>query len=242
MRVLIFILFCFCALLIKGQEMNYPIKLKPFMITEEDPYIKKLDSSVLKNINAGITHRPVPFAKQDSLKIVPDSVLAKDEEYKRLYKLFGSYPEFKQKFLALKIPDELDLGLPNYVPGQSSMLHAPQNGFGVAAGGPISFLYSKFSKHEKAIRKYNELMADKPNYEKVKKKYNREKVQHWTGLQGDRLTKFVLYCRFDDSYLLHVNEYDLIKRVQIKLKQFMVLEDTTKNNLLIKIDTSKSMN
>lgn len=228
--------------LLKGQELRYPLKLKPAPFLEENYKARVLDSTVTKNINADIQKNYYPIAKIDSIKNLPDSILEKDKEYQRLYKLFGTYPEFKQKFLAHKIPDELDLGLPNYLPGQSSMLHAPQNGFGVAAGGPISFLYSRFSKHEKAMRKYGELMADRPNYEKVKKKYNREKVQQWTGLQGDRLTKFVLYCHFDDTYLLHVNEYDLIEKVHVKLQEFMVLEDTSKNNVLIKIDTSKSVN
>lgn len=242
-RIKMILVLIFCFPFLKGQELRYPLKLKPVTFLNDNYKAKTLDSSITKKINADIQKKYYPIAKLDSIKNIPDSVLEKDAEYQRMYKLFGTYPEFKQKFLALKVPEklQLELDLPNYGPLENN-LYAPQYGFGIAVGGPVSALYNAFSKHAKAERKYNELLANKPNYEKAKKKFNREKVQQWTRLEGDRLTKFVLYCRFDDTYLLHVNEYDLIERVQVKLKEFMVLEDTSKNKVLIKIDTSNLEN
>ncbi len=68
---------------------------------------------------------------------------------------------------------------------------------------PISYLYDKYSKKSKMNRLYNEMLSYEDEVERIQQKYNRELVSELTGLQGDELLDFMMYCRF--SY------YDLVR-------------------------------
>ena len=68
---------------------------------------------------------------------------------------------------------------------------------------PISFLYDKYSHKGKMNRLYNEMVSYEDEVERIQMKYNREIVSQLTGLQGDELLNFMMYCRF--------NYYDLVR-------------------------------
>lgn len=171
---------------------------------------------------------------------IPDSVRNKSEEYQRLYRLFGSYSDFKRKFLALKVDDkvpELNLMVSKYLTVQALNPYYSDRVV-VIVDGPISFFYNKFNKHGISEQKYKALKKNEPKQKEINRKYNAQNVQRWTGLQGDKLTRFVLYCHFSDEYLLKASEYQVIEAVFAKLKDFNALADTSTSKTL-KVDTCK---
>ena len=52
-------------------------------------------------------------------------------------------------------------------------------------------------------RLYNEMLSYEDEVERIQHKYNRDIVSELTGLQGDELLDFMMYCRF--------NYYDLVR-------------------------------
>lgn len=74
---------------------------------------------------------------------------------------------------------------------------------GTMTMSPISFLYDKYSKKAKMNRLYNEMLSYEEEVDRVHQKYNRELVSEITGLTGDELLDFMMYCHF--SY------YDLVR-------------------------------
>ena len=138
---------------------------------------------------------------------------------------FGSFEIFKRKFLALKLDNELpDLGLPKGSHSKPQLLDKDYiSSPAFALSSPISFFYYNFSKIEQSKRKLAEWYAYAPIREKIEAKYNRKKLERWTGLNDHDLTQFIVFCSFRDSFLLNTNEYDLIVVVQLKLEIFKLL-------------------
>jgi hypothetical protein len=151
----------------------------------------------------------------------------KSAEEKRLQNLLGSYADFKRKFLALEIKDYVtNLHLPKARGGTPQLLDPNFiSSVGFLINSPISFFYYNLSKQEQTMRKLYAINAYAPNRRYIDSRYNREKVQLWTGLKDDELTKFVLFCNFDDSFLLNTSEYDLIDAVLKKLSDFKAFKE-----------------
>lgn len=120
-----------------------------------------------------------------------------------------SYEGFKKDIVTLKLPEYYkrveDVNLSEM---QKANAAYQSSGNILSLGGkvtmsPISFLYDKYNKHAKINRLYNEMLSYEEEVERIQQKYNRELVSELTGLKGDELLDFMMYCRF--SY------YDLVR-------------------------------
>jgi hypothetical protein len=120
-----------------------------------------------------------------------------------------SYEGFKKDIVTLKLPEYYqraeDVHLSEWQKANASY---KDNGNILSLGGtvtmsPISFLYDKYSRKSKMNRLYNEMVSYEDEVERIQQKYNRELVSEITGLEGDELLNFMMYCRF--SY------YDLVR-------------------------------
>jgi hypothetical protein len=210
-----------------AQEINKPLILQNPRKIETIRINKMMDSLSLFRLNSD-------FYKNSfsSNKSFDTAIIKKQTEEKQLQNLLGSYPDFKRKFLALEFKDPmLDLHLPKAKGGTPKMLDPNFiNSLGFLINSPISFFYCNFSKEEQSLRKAYALNADMPNRRCIDAKYNKEKVQLWTGLKDKELTKFVMFCNFDDAYLLRANEYDLIDNILKKLTEFKAIQDSCNYN------------
>jgi hypothetical protein len=234
---LFFLILCLAVFIpnIHGQEMNkrdmldLPLKLdKNELNSILDPAFNDNNYPDYK-LNFNIMSDSAMYAD------IPDSVSNKSEEYQRLYRLFGSYSDFKRKFLALKVDDkvpEMNLMVSKYLTVQALNPYYSDRVVFIV-DGPISFFYKKFNKHGQSEQKYADLKKYEPKQQEINRKYNTQNIQHWTGLQGDKLTKFVLYCHFSDEYLFRATEYELIESVFAKLKEFKALADTSSKKVQI---------
>ena len=220
-RWLFSVFFIVQFLVLTGQERDTPLLLLKNLRNSGPEFDKLLDSLAMintqHNFNGQLLVNPNLYTRNKY-----DSVYKESIEFDRLQHLFGDYSDFKRKFLALKIKDNyIDLKLPSmkYYSAKGSLVFS----------GPVSFFYNAFSKEAQYIKKLEELQAYEPKQHKINSKYNKENIQHWTGLKGDELTKFVVFCHFDDTCLLSTSEYDLVKKVMAKLNEFKALNDTLTN-------------
>lgn len=93
---------------------------------------------------------------------------------------------------------------------------------------PITALYEAFSKKAKMKRLYNELVQYEDELENVQSKFNRELVSNLTGLKGDELMEFMVYCHFSYYYLIRSSREDIIREIKSKYLEyeyFKVLQD-----------------
>ena len=204
----------------RGKDLLFPDR--NLLNSELKNSIDSIDLSKIHNIN----------------RLLPDGTLypenidsSNTSEYDKMYRLFGTYNDFKYKFLTLELKNEMpDIGLPKAKPGTPQLLDPNFIGsLGFLLNSPISFFYYNMSKEEISKRKLYEIHAYEPIRRKINAKYNAENIKHWTGLEGEELTQFVLYCHFDDSYLENVAEYELIDSVLIKLKEFKAITTNKQN-------------
>lgn len=128
-----------------------------------------------------------------------------------------SYEGFKKDIVTLELPEYYkraqDVKLTEM---QKANAVYKDGGNLLSLGGkvtmsPISFLYDKYSKKSKMNRLYNEMLSYEEEVERVHKKYNREVVSEITGLTGNELLEFMMYCRF--SY------YDLVRWSDEQIKE-----------------------
>lgn len=142
----------------------------------------------------------------------------------RIIAINPSYEGFKKDIVNIRLPEYYerahDTQLSDFEKANATY---ENSGNLLSLGGkmttsPISYLYDKYSHKSKMRQLYNEMVSYEEEVERVQDKYNREIVQTLTGLSGEELIQFMMYCRF--SY------YDLVRwsdeqiRAQIKNKFF----------------------
>lgn len=120
-----------------------------------------------------------------------------------------SYEGFKKDIVTLELPEYYKRAEDVHLSEMQKANATYKDGGNILSLGgsvtmsPISFLYDKYSRKSKMNRLYNEMLSYEDEVERVQQKYNREIVSGLTGLEGDELLDFMMYCRF--SY------YDLVR-------------------------------
>jgi len=120
-----------------------------------------------------------------------------------------SYEGFKKDIVTLELPEYYKRAEDVHLSEMQKANATYKDGGNILSLGgsvtmsPISFLYDKYSRKSKMNRLYNEMLSYEDEVERVQQKYNRDIVSELTGLQGDELLDFMMYCRF--SY------YDLVR-------------------------------
>lgn len=134
----------------------------------------------------------------------------------RIIGLNPSYEGFKKDIVEMELPEYYkraqDVELTDF---QKANATFKPDGNLLSLGGkvttsPITYLYDKFSRRSKMERLYNEMSSYEEEVDRVQDKYNREIVSELTGLTGEELLSFMMYCRF--SY------YDLVRWDSEKIK------------------------
>jgi hypothetical protein len=210
-----------------GQETETPIILQPHQTISNIEFKRILDSISLVRLHPNFFENSI-FKENDAIN-VNDTLKTETDEQRRMRLLFGSYSDFQRKFLALDLKNDVpDLHLPKVARYNTQYGDPNYAGtVGCSFTGPVTLLYNAFSKEEKSRRRYYALKEFEPSRKIINAKYNYQKVKNWTKLDDDNLTRFVLFCHFDDDYLLNVNEYDLIEEVMIKLIEYKAIEDSS---------------
>jgi len=133
---------------------------------------------------------------------------------------WGTYREFKRKFLELDIKDPEEDVHPLLWEGitREPKIKEPIN---PGISSPVTMIYNLFSEKAQSKQKLRELKKRKSREELIEDKYNREQISALTGLTGQKLERFMDYCDFSDEYILNTKEYFILERVKECYQHFM---------------------
>ena len=87
--------------------------------------------------------------------------------------------------------------------------------FQASRGAGFQFPYK--SKDEKQRRK---VAALEKKYNLIQPKFNDELITNLTGLKGEDIYDFINYCNFDEGFLIHSTEYEVIEQVQLYWERY----------------------
>ncbi len=77
-------------------------------------------------------------------------------------------------------------------------------------GNPIDYLYNLFSSHAKELEKLQQLYVEDYYRQMLKKGNNREILVELTGVPRHELEAFMFYCKYSDTYISTLNDYDFM--------------------------------
>lgn len=137
-----------------------------------------------------------------------------------------SYEGFKKDIVTLELPDYYKRIEETHLSEwqKANAKFNPENsGNLLSLGGkmttsPITYLYDRFSRKSKMNRLYNEMLDHDEEVQRIQDKYNREIVSSLTGLKGEELLQFMMFCRFNYYDLVRMDDEQI--RSQIKSKYF----------------------
>jgi hypothetical protein len=150
----------------------------------------------------------------------------------RIIAINPSYEGFKKDIVGLTLPEyykrmeELKLSEEQ----KANATYQP-NGNILSLGGtmtmsPISFLYDKYSRKSKMNRLYQEMMASEEEVDRVQNKYNREIVSRLTGLEGEELLNFMMYCHFSYYDIVRMSDEEIRSKIKTKYYDYQYAKMT----------------
>jgi len=141
-----------------------------------------------------------------------------------IFAINPSYEGFKKDIVTLELPDyykRIEETKLNEMQKANAVYNPTGNIMslgGTITTSPITYLYDKYSRKSKMNRLYNEMVSYEEEVERIQEKYNREIVSSLTGLKGDELLNFMMYCRFNYYDLVRMNDEEI--RAKIKAKYY----------------------
>lgn len=151
-----------------------------------------------------------------------------------------SYEGFKKDIVTMELPDYYkhveEAKLTEFQ--KANATYKPDGNL-LSLGGqmttsPITYLYDKYSRKSKMNRLYNEMLSYEEEVNRIQDKYNREIVSELTGLKGDELLKFMMYCGFSYYDLVRMSDAEIQAKIKAKYYDYQydsIIKDT---NLKIK--------
>ena len=102
---------------------------------------------------------------------------------------------------------------------------------------PVDYLYYLFSRKPKQLEKLRQLYAADAYKRKLREGNNREILVQITGLPREELEAFMFYCKYSDTYIRTVNDYDFLLSLLLCYDQYE--KEKALNKLLDEQDTKQ---
>lgn len=139
-----------------------------------------------------------------------------------------SYEGFKKDIVTLELPDyykRIEESRLSEWQKANATFKPEEGGNLLSLGGkmttsPITYLYDKFSRKSKMDRLYHEMLDYDDEVARIQEKYNREIVSELTGLTGDELMKFMMYCRFNYYDLVRMDDETIKSKIKAKFFEY----------------------
>ncbi|MDP4188256.1 MAG: hypothetical protein Q8910_11065 [Bacteroidota bacterium] len=132
----------------------------------------------------------------------------------------GSYQQFRQKVIDLKLPETPKFNPKAAVVERKDLITLkPQAS--IPIGSPITMLYNLFSKEGKSMRKLAELQQEENLQKQLEKKYNASIVRDITGLKGKEVYDFMKFCGIPNIFVLQGTDYEIYERINICYKEYL---------------------
>ena len=129
--------------------------------------------------------------------------------------VFGTYEQFKEKVLSLELPETQTEKL------ERKLFEEAKE---IAIGNteiPRGFTFSLPSKYDISLRKLQELEKVEERQMELYLKYNREIIARSTGLEGEELDRFIVYCNERVWFTPNTSAYDIIVQIKLWYQQYL---------------------
>ncbi len=127
---------------------------------------------------------------------------------------FGNYAQFRQKVISSIPPKsqrEKSLEYIQEIAAAEAMKYAKVH---------VGFSFSIKTKEEKSLIKLQKMLEYQRKLEIINEKFNEENVGELTGLQGQELKDFMIYCHLSEEFLLNASEYDILFLVKNSYREY----------------------
>lgn len=116
---------------------------------------------------------------------------------------------FKSEFMEVEV--ETDETSERVTIWMNSLFPAGELRMIFQAARGVGFQFPYTGKAEKQRRK---VAALEKKYNIIQPKFNDELITNLTGLKGEDIYDFINYCNFDEGFLIHSSEYQIIESIQ----------------------------
>jgi hypothetical protein len=249
-KLLLFIyFFCFCYVAVIGQRIlisgnvydgltfypiqeaniyNFTTKKYTFSDSKGNFRLEVKDNDTII-VSKSIFKQVLLFVSEKDIKIekidIPLYFKAITLKEVTVYAITPNYKQFVQDVVKTPLPDiysyvegakltEMDLMNIKYAQGPPNILS------GTPAGSPITYLYQKYNKKYKNIQLAKELNELQEEVDQVPNKYNRDLVSEITGLNGDQLLEFMMFCRFSYYDIIKMSPEEIIMEIRKKFSDY----------------------
>lgn len=121
----------------------------------------------------------------------------------------------------------IDLPTPDRLAYEKEQVKTNSHGYGQVS---LKGLLPKEAQHpitaisnivnRKKIARIEQTQYFAKNLEVFREKYNKEKISLWTGFTGEKLTKFMDFCKLDFNFVVESLETQIVESVQQCVKNF----------------------
>ena len=132
--------------------------------------------------------------------------------------ILGTWEQFSEKMEKLNLPETEDEKLRREL-GETAREVALES-YQIPTG--ISF--SLPSRYDASLKKLREIEAMEQRQIALYRKYNREVIARSTGLQGEELDDFIVFCNQHAWFTPETPAYDIIYQIKIWYRQYRILK------------------
>lgn len=143
-----------------------------------------------------------------------------------IFGLNPSYEGFKRDIVTLRLPEyyaRLEQAKLSEFDKANAAFNSKGNLLGIggaAVMSPLSYLYDTYSHKGKMRRLYGEMASCREEADRIQDKYNRDIVTGLTGLTGETLIEFMMFCRFSYYDLVRMSDEEIRGRIRAKYADY----------------------
>ena len=138
-----------------------------------------------------------------------------------VHALNPSYEGFKRDLANIQVPESMNTKLSEW---EKRNIEYAEKGANILRNtklaSPITLLYNKFSKKMQTKALYYEMVQYEEEIDKIPEKYSREIVSKATGLTGEEILNFMVFCRFSYYDLVRWSEIEIIRKIESKYYEY----------------------
>jgi hypothetical protein len=152
---------------------------------------------------------------------------------------FTDYNDFKKQFLALQLPHtKTDIlrenlaSMAHRVGSEAAETKAANDAFARKSTEIVSVSVPIYSRYERQMQNYKEVLKKEERQRVIDKKYNRDIIFKVTRLSEDEITEFMGFCNFSEEFLYKATPYEILVSIEEKFKKYKLMKESSKLEML----------
>lgn len=130
--------------------------------------------------------------------------------------------------ITMNQPVPMDVKPPARPSGE--LIRTPQSSVPTLAN-PIDFFYEMFGNRPRQLRELRTLLAAESYRERLNQSRNRSALFELTGMEGEKVEQFLLYCRLNRSQIDASTDYQLLESLLACYAEFDAVEEQPAESL-----------